>query len=58
MPISRPLHHVCEQVFEERVVGNKREDPELQACPRILRTGDTLVVWKLDRMTRSRVSQS
>ncbi|WP_299314147.1 recombinase family protein [uncultured Halomonas sp.] len=43
----------CEQVFEERVTGTKRERPELQACLRTLRAGDTLVVWKLDRLARS-----
>ncbi|NIC39257.1 recombinase family protein [Halomonas desiderata] len=43
----------CEQVFEERVTGTKRERPELQACLRTLRDGDTLVVWKLDRLARS-----
>ncbi|MBA2777774.1 recombinase family protein [Billgrantia kenyensis] len=43
----------CEQVFEERVTGTKRERPELQACLRALRDGDTLVVWKLDRLARS-----
>lgn len=43
----------CEQVFEERITGTKRERPELQACLRTLRDGDTLVVWKLDRLARS-----
>lgn len=43
----------CEQLFEERVTGTKRERPELQACLRTLRAGDTLVVWKLDRLARS-----
>ncbi|SEK86502.1 recombinase family protein [Halomonas daqiaonensis] len=32
----------CEQVFEERVTGTKRERPELQACLRTLRDGDCL----------------
>ena len=43
----------CEQVFEECVTGTNRERPELQACLRTLRDGDTLVVWKLDRLARS-----
>jgi len=43
----------CEQIFEERVTGTKRERPELQDCLRTLRDGDTLVVWKLDRLARS-----
>jgi DNA invertase Pin-like site-specific DNA recombinase len=43
----------CEQVFEEKATGTSRERPELNACLRSLRTGDTLVVWKLDRLARS-----
>lgn len=43
----------CEQVFEEKITGKLRERPELIQCLRSLRTGDTLVVWKLDRLARS-----
>jgi len=43
----------CEQVFHEKATGATRERPELIACLRSLRSGDTLVVWKLDRLARS-----
>jgi DNA invertase Pin-like site-specific DNA recombinase len=43
----------CEQVFQEKAAGTLRERPELAACLRTLRQGDTLVVWKLDRLARS-----
>ena len=43
----------CEQIFQEKVTGKLRERPELSQCLRMLRTGDTLVVWKLDRLARS-----
>ena len=43
----------CEQIFQEKVTGKLRERPELSQCLRTLRTGDTLVVWKLDRLARS-----
>lgn len=43
----------CEQVFHETATGTQRERPELVACLRALRKGDTLVVWKLDRLARS-----
>jgi DNA invertase Pin-like site-specific DNA recombinase len=43
----------CEQVFHEKATGVVRERPELTACLRALRKGDTLVVWKLDRLARS-----
>lgn len=43
----------CEEVFHEKATGVARERPELTACLRTLRKGDTLVVWKLDRLARS-----
>lgn len=43
----------CEQVFHEKATGVNRDRPELLACLRTLRAGDTLVVWKLDRLARS-----
>lgn len=43
----------CEQVFREKATGTLRDRPELAACLRMLRKGDTLVVWKLDRLARS-----
>lgn len=43
----------CEQIFEERITGKQKERPELSICLRTLRAGDTLVVWKLDRLARS-----
>ena len=43
----------CEQMFHETATGKFRERPELTACLRTMRKGDTLVVWKLDRLARS-----
>lgn len=43
----------CEQLFQEAASGKFRERPELIACLRSLREGDTLIVWKLDRLARS-----
>lgn len=43
----------CERVFEETASGAKRERPELQAALDFMRSGDTLVIWKLDRLARS-----
>lgn len=43
----------CEQVFHEKATGKFRDRPELTNCLRTLRNGDTLVVWKLDRLARS-----
>jgi hypothetical protein len=43
----------CKRIFEETATGGRWERPELQACLNHLREGDVLVVWKLDRLSRS-----
>ena len=39
-------------VYEDRASGKKDSRPGLDACLKALRQGDTLVVWKLDRLGR------
>ncbi|KKN77934.1 hypothetical protein LCGC14_0354990 [marine sediment metagenome] len=41
------------QVYEEQVSGVKTKRPQLDACLKSLRKGDTLIVWRLDRLGRS-----
>ena len=43
----------CKKVYEEKASGAQRERPELKAALDYMREGDTLVVWKLDRLARS-----
>ncbi len=43
----------CEQTFEDKESGAKTERPGLARALEALRPGDTLVVWKLDRLGRS-----
>ena len=43
----------CERVFQEKASGAQRDRPELAAALDYMRGGDTLVVWKLDRLARS-----
>lgn len=43
----------CETVFEDVISGAKAERPGLNDALTFLREGDTLVVWKLDRLGRS-----
>lgn len=43
----------CERIYEEIASGAKWEREQLQACLAHLRPGDVLVVWKLDRLSRS-----
>jgi DNA invertase Pin-like site-specific DNA recombinase len=43
----------CEQIYTDKMSGTKTERPGLDQILGILRKGDTLVVWKLDRLGRS-----
>ena len=43
----------CEKVFNEKASGAQRGRPQLAAAVDYMREGDTLVVWKLDRLARS-----
>src|SRR4051812_47453582 len=42
-----------DDIFTEKISGAKTDRPELNACLANLREGDTLVVWRLDRLGRS-----
>jgi DNA invertase Pin-like site-specific DNA recombinase len=42
-----------EKVFLEKASGAQRDRPELMKALEYLREGDTLIVWKLDRLGRS-----
>ena len=43
----------CTKVFEEKLSAANRDRPQLKAALDYVRCGDTLVVWKLDRLARS-----
>ena len=43
----------CKKIFEDRMSGSLAERPGLAQARESLRAGDTLVVWKLDRLGRS-----
>ena len=43
----------CEKVFTEKASGAQRDRPDLAAALSYMRSGDSLVVWKLDRLARS-----
>lgn len=43
----------CEKIFTDMTSGAKADRPGLQAAVDQLRAGDTLVVWRLDRLGRT-----
>jgi len=43
----------CDRIFTDTASGAKNERPGLEEAVRFMREGDTLVVWKLDRLGRS-----
>jgi DNA invertase Pin-like site-specific DNA recombinase len=43
----------CERIYREKAFGGRWDRPELRRLLDQLRKGDVLVVWKLDRLSRS-----
>ncbi len=43
----------CSEIFEEKISGVSKQRPALEKLLDKLRAGDTVVVWKLDRLGRS-----
>lgn len=43
----------CEKIYTDKMSGSKTDRPGLDEILGFIRNGDTLVVWKLDRLGRS-----
>ena len=43
----------CEKIYEDRISGARAERPGLALALEVARAGDTLIVWRLDRLGRS-----
>jgi DNA invertase Pin-like site-specific DNA recombinase len=43
----------CREVYEEQATGKNIGRPQPEACLKSLREGDTLTVWRLDRLGRN-----
>ena len=46
-------HYGVGRIFSEKMSGTKSDRPELLEMMKYMREGDTVVVWKLDRIGRS-----
>lgn len=43
----------CQKIFIDKISGTTAQRPELDKLKEQLRAGDTLIVWRLDRLGRS-----
>lgn len=43
----------CEKIFKEKMTGTTKNRPELEKMLNYFRSGDVIVIWKLDRLGRS-----
>ncbi|WP_456238483.1 recombinase family protein [Paenibacillus xylanivorans] len=46
-------HYEVDQIFEEKVSGKRKNRPQLNELLKVLRKGDTVVIYKLYRISRS-----
>ena len=51
--VAAVLSAACERIYREKASGGRWDRPELHRLLDQLRKGDVLVVWKLDRLSRS-----
>lgn len=53
MQLDALKEYGCEKVYSEKASGGNTSRPELDAMLEHARRGDTIVIWKLDRLGRS-----
>jgi DNA invertase Pin-like site-specific DNA recombinase len=53
MQLDSLQEYRCDEIFREKISGAKDDRPKLMQALRMARSGDTFVVYKLDRLARS-----
>jgi len=53
MQIDALEKYGCERIYREKITGTKKDRPQLAELMTILRPGDKVVIYKLDRISRS-----
>jgi DNA invertase Pin-like site-specific DNA recombinase len=53
LQIDALKNYGCEKIYEEKITGTKKDRPKLAEMMTILRHGDKIVIYKLDRISRS-----
>lgn len=51
--VARLKEAGCERIFTDKLTGATVDRPGLNAALDMLRSGDVLIVWKMDRLIRS-----
>ena len=47
------IQHGCSKIFHDKMSGTKKQRPGLEESLEYAREGDTIVVWRLDRLGRN-----
>ena len=42
----------CDKIFTDKMCGARSDRPGLEEAMKFMREGDTLIVWRLDRLGR------
>lgn len=53
LQIDALTHYGIDKLFQEKVTGAKKDRPQLEEMINLLREGDSVVIYKLDRISRS-----
>jgi DNA invertase Pin-like site-specific DNA recombinase len=53
MQIDALKQYGCEVIYQEKITGRKKERPQLDELLKVIRPGDKVIIYKLDRISRS-----